>query len=266
VIDSGKYNVLGILVNAIDYEAVVGQIMSAAQAGKPLAVSAVAVHGIMSGFLDARQKYRLNSLDFIVPDGQPVRWALQWLHNSRLRDRVYGPRLMQAICAEAARQKMPIYLYGSTKAVVMKLATQLDKNFHGIRIAGAESSKFRTLDAHEREELVAKIGHSGARLVFVGLGCPRQEAWAYELRDKLPMPIIAVGAAFPLLAGVSRQAPAWMQQYGFEWLFRLLSEPRRLWKRYLCLNPLFLGSVALQCAGLRFSACGRRPSSELRYG
>ena len=266
MIDSGKYNVLGILVNAIDYEAVLGKVITAAQAHRPLAVSAVAVHGIMSGFLNAQQKYRLNSLDCIVPDGQPVRWALKWLHNSCLHDRVYGPQLMQTICAEAARLEMPIYLYGSTKAVVRKLTTQLDKNFPGIRIVGAESSRFRTLDAGEREEVVAKIRQSGARLVFVGLGCPRQEAWAYELRDKLRMPIIAVGAAFPLLAGVSRQAPAWMQRRGFEWLFRLLSEPRRLWKRYLCLNPLFLGSVALQLAGLRFSACGRRPRSELRYG
>lgn len=253
-------------MNAIDYEAVLREIMGAALAGRPLAVSAMAVHGIMSGFLDAQQKYRLNSLDFIVPDGQPVRWALKWLHNSHLRDRVYGPRLMQTICGQAARLELPIYLYGSTEPVVGKLAIQLRQNFPGIRIVGTESSRFRVLTGAEKEELITKIHQSGARLVFVGLGCPRQETWAYELRDKLCVPIIAVGAAFPLLAGVIPQAPEWMQQRGLEWLFRLLSEPRRLWKRYLCLNPLFLGSIALQSAGLRFSVAGRRPQRELRYG
>jgi hypothetical protein len=130
-----------------------------------------------------------------------------------------------------------------------------------------EPSRFRRLTRDEKEEVAARILASGARLVFVGLGCPRQETFAFEFREVLPMPILAVGAAFPFLAGSLPQAPAWMQGAGLEWLFRLTVEPRRLWRRYLLLNPAYMCLVALQALRLfRFPTDGRAPVSELLYG
>jgi exopolysaccharide biosynthesis WecB/TagA/CpsF family protein len=139
--------------------------------------------------------------------------------------------------------------------------------FPGLIIAGMKPSMFRRLRPEEKIALVQQIRASGAAIAFVGLGCPRQEAFTYEFRDHLPMPILAVGAAFPFLAGRTRQAPRWMQDAGLEWLFRLQSEPRRLWRRYLLLNPAYLVCVAMQALGVsRFSTDGRSPTSELLYG
>jgi len=266
VIENGRRSVLGVLVNAVDYEAVIARVTASAVSQQSLAVSALAVHGIMTGFLDAEQRYRLNCLDLVVPDGQPVRWALKWLHNIHLPDRVYGPRLMLQVCAHATRLGLPIFLYGSTDEVLQKLCTRLQKEFSTLSIVGTRSSKFRCLSAAEKQQLAQDIRKSGARVVLVALGCPRQEVWAYEFREQISVPIIAVGAAFAFLSGKISQAPEWMQSCGLEWLFRLLSEPRRLWKRYLCLNPLFLGSVLLQMLGVRFDTSGQQPNADVLYG
>jgi exopolysaccharide biosynthesis WecB/TagA/CpsF family protein len=124
-----------------------------------------------------------------------------------------------------------------------------------------EPSKFRRFSAEERTDLIARIRGAGAAIVFVGLGCPRQETWAFELRDDLSMPLVAVGAAFPFFAGTVAQAPEWMQDRGLEWVFRLLAEPRRLWWRYLVLNPIYLTLLLAQMCGLRFSTHGPTPVS-----
>ena len=130
-----------------------------------------------------------------------------------------------------------------------------------------QPSKFRRLTPDEKIALVQQIRASRAAIAFVGLGCPRQEAFAYEFRAHLQMPILAVGAAFPFLAGITPQAPRWMQDAGLEWLFRLQSEPRRLWRRYLLLNPAYLFCVAMQALGVsRFSTNGQSPTNELLYG
>jgi N-acetylglucosaminyldiphosphoundecaprenol N-acetyl-beta-D-mannosaminyltransferase len=139
--------------------------------------------------------------------------------------------------------------------------------FPDIKIAGAEPSKFRRLKPWEKSELTARIRSSGAAITLVGLGCPRQEVFAFEFRDALSMPIVAVGAAFPFLSGFVPQAPAWMQNRGLEWLFRLASEPRRLWRRYIYLNPAYLFLVAIQALKLsRFSTDGVRPIYEELFG
>jgi exopolysaccharide biosynthesis WecB/TagA/CpsF family protein len=267
VLDNGKRNVLGILIDAADYEGAVERVIHAARQRHPLALSPLAVHGLMTGVLNKEHKYRLNHLDLLVPDGQPVRWALNWIYGAQLRDRVYGPTLMLALCARAAHEGLAIYLYGSSPDIVLRLREFLARRFPGLQIAGAEPSKFRRLSTEEKTELAARICKSGAAMVFVGLGCPRQEIWAYEFRELLPMPILAVGAAFPFLAGRVPQAPKWMQDRGLEWLFRLWAEPRRLWRRYVLLNPAYLFLVALQAIGLvRFTSEGKRPSAELLCG
>ncbi len=266
MIDAGKHSILGILINAVDYEVAVERIIRAAREGHGLTVSALAVHGVMTGVLDKEHKYRLNRFDLLVPDGQPVRWALNLLYQTRLSDRVYGPNLMRKVCARAAEEGLPVYFYGSTPAILQAMRKNLSKQFPSLCIAGMEPSKFRQLTLDEKSEVVERIRKSGASIVLVGLGCPRQEIWAYEFRDLLHMPTLAVGAAFPFTAGAVRQASKRLQDLGLEWAFRLYMEPR-LWSRYLFLNPAYAALVALQaCKLFGFATDGRQPSRELLYG
>jgi N-acetylglucosaminyldiphosphoundecaprenol N-acetyl-beta-D-mannosaminyltransferase len=267
MLNLGKGNILGVLIDAVDYEGAVDIVVRAAKEKKPAAVSALAVHGLMTGVLDREQRFRLNQFDLLVPDGQPVRWVLNALYGKKLPDRVYGPNLTLQICARAAKEGLPVYFYGSTPKTVEALQPALERKFPGLVVAGVEPSKFRHLTCEEKTELSSRIRNSGAALVFVGLGCPRQEVFAYEFRGLLAVPVLAVGAAFSFLAGTLPQAPAWMQNVGLEWFYRLLSEPRRLWRRYLFLNPAYLFLVALQAIGLsKFSSRGRPPTRELLYG
>jgi N-acetylglucosaminyldiphosphoundecaprenol N-acetyl-beta-D-mannosaminyltransferase len=251
MIDHGKKNVIGLLIDAIDYEAAMDRIAAAARERQPLATSALAVHGAMTGYADEEHRARLNRLDLLVPDGQPIRWALNLLHRTGLHDRVYGPTLMLKVCDLAEREELGIYLYGATSGVLKRLEQSLRRRYPKLRICGTEPSKFRRLSEDEKVEIVTRIRDSGAQMVFVGLGCPRQEVWAYEYRDALSMPILAVGAAFDFHAGTKRQAPRWMQDHGLEWVFRLKSEPRRLWRRYVLLNPRYVSLVAGQFLRVR---------------
>jgi len=268
MIDRGRHNVLGVMVSALDYEAAVARIVAAGRARNPLAVSALAVHGVMTGVLDAEHRYRLNALDLVVPDGQPVRWAVNRLHHTGVVDRVYGPTLMLKTCEGAANAGLPIFLFGGSAPLQKRLRLNLMQRFPTLQIAGAQPSKFRRLTPEERDQTVADIRASGAAITFVGLGCPRQEVWAYEFREALSMPILAVGAAFNFHAGLLPQAPGWMQASGLEWFFRLLSEPRRLWRRYLLLNPLYVGMLMLQATHLRDfdPRHSSPPTQELLYG
>lgn len=251
MINEGKYSILGVNVHAVDYDFAVATIVSAAERKYPCSVSALAVHGVMTGFMDPVHARRLNGMELVVPDGQPVRWALLWLYKKRLPDRVYGPNLTLRVAEAFAERGLSIYLYGSKQEVLSKFAQNLTERFPDLKIAGMEPSKFRRLTEHERTELAERIKASGASAVFLGLGCPRQEIWAYEYRNLLNIPILAVGAAFDFHAGTLPQAPKTMQNFGLEWLFRLIQEPKRLWRRYVILNPLYLWNIFLQYLGLR---------------
>ncbi len=251
MINQGKHSILGINVNAVDYDFAVSRITSAAKNRQACSVSALAVHGVMTGFLDSIHARRLNGLDLVVPDGQPVRWALFWLYKKQLPDRVYGPNLTLKVAESLVKEGLSIYLYGSKQKTLEKFAHNIARSYPGLKIAGMEASKFRRLTEKERLQLVERIKASGANAVFLGLGCPRQETWAYEYRNLLNIPILAVGAAFDFHAGTLPQAPRWMQNIGLEWLFRLIQEPKRLWQRYAVLNPLYLWNIFQQYLGLR---------------
>src|SRR3989442_12120383 len=181
--NAGKRNVLGILIDVVDYQGAEDAIIRAAVERKTMSVSALAVHGLMTGALDREQKFRLNQFSLLVPDGQPVRWALNWLHRARLSDRVYGPTLMLKTCEQADEEWLPIFLFGSTAEVLSALKANLQRLFPTLRIAGTLSSRFRRLSETERDEMVKVIRASGAAITFIGLGCPRQEVCAYELRE-----------------------------------------------------------------------------------
>ena len=250
MIDRGRHSVAGVLVDAIDYETGVERITDAARHRRPLAVTALAVHGVMTGVQDDRHRALLASLDLVTPDGQPVRWALNAMYGTALADRVYGPELTIRVLRRLASADLPVFLYGSTEDTLERLSAALRRDVPELRIAGAEPSKFRALQEGEAEQIADRIRSSGARCVLVGLGCPRQEVFVAGMRPLLDMPLLAVGAAFDYHAGQLRKPPPWMQQRGLEWLWRLLLEPRRLWRRYLVLNPAYAARVVAQRLGV----------------
>lgn len=266
MIDQGKKNVLGIYIDAVDYDGALARILDAAQNKRPYSISALAVHGVMTGVQSEQHKFRLNSFDLIVPDGQPVRWALNLLHGTRLASRVYGPELTLRTLGMAAEQGLPVYFYGATPEILEGMLERVQRRFPAIRVAGVEPSKFRAISAEECGELATRVVASGAKILFVGLGCPRQEVFAYEMHDLLPMPVLAVGAAFAFLSGQLAQAPPGLQKLGLEWLFRLAKEPSRLWRRYLYLNPYYIFLFGAQWIGIKFQTRGTQPAQALRYG
>lgn len=245
-----KRNVLGVLVDAIDYDATVERVLAAVHERRPFCLTALAVHGIMTGVADPAHRVRLNEFDVVTADGQPVRWALNLLYGTGLRDWVSGPELTLQVLHRLAAEGLPVFLYGSTRETLDALAASLPRLVPGLMIAGTEPSKFRTAYPGEEREIAERIRQSGARTVLVGLGCPRQEIFAHAMRPLLDIPLLGVGAAFDFHAGTQRRAPAWMRRRGLSWLWRLALEPRRLWRRYLLLNPAYLLRLAAQAIGL----------------
>lgn len=267
VIDEGKRDVLGISVDVVDYDAAVARIIAAAHRGEPYGVTALAVHGVMTGVDDEEHAARLNELELVTPDGQPVRWALRLLHGCKLPDRVYGPRLTLRVAEAAAAEGLPLFLYGSKPDTVERMAKNLEKCFPGLVVAGNRPSLFRQTTVEERDEIVIAIRASGAKIVLAGLGCPRQEVFAFEYRRLLSMPVLAVGAAFDYIAGDASEPPELVQRLGLQWLYRLAQDPRRLWRRYLILNPRFLARLATARFGRDLSRRDAvRPPAELRWG
>jgi exopolysaccharide biosynthesis WecB/TagA/CpsF family protein len=265
MIDRGKRNVLGVDISVVDYDAAVERIVAAARERCPFAVSALAVHGVMTGALDIEHRVRLNRLHLLVPDGQPVRWALNLLQGENLAERVYGPTLMLRVCERASLEGISIFLFGGREHLLAILEQSLIRRFANLQIAGLMPAQYRRGTSADSQEIDRRIADSGAGIVFVGLGCPRQEVFVYEHVDALSRPMIAVGAAFDFHAGVVKQAPQWMQHRGLEWLYRLGSEPRRLWRRYLLLNPLFCWMVARQKLGFGSPKGGTTEPSPMHY-
>jgi exopolysaccharide biosynthesis WecB/TagA/CpsF family protein len=241
-----KLPVLGVGISATAYDEAVAAIMAAAQSGAGGIVTALPVHGVITAARDADLRKKIDSFELVAPDGQPVRWALNLLHHARLADRVYGPELMLRLCRRASEEGAGIYLYGSHPHVIEQLRENLLRRFPSLRVVGCESPPFRALTPEEDRDTVARINATGARLVFVGLGCPLQDEFAFAHRDAIRAVQVCVGAAFDFHSGNKRMAPAWMQRNGLEWLFRLGEEPGRLWRRYLVTNAIFLARLSAE--------------------
>jgi len=224
-------------------------LLRAASEGRPLSATALAVHGLMTGWREPDFRAVLDRLGLVLADGQPVRWALNWLFSAGIDCRVYGPQLMLDICRGMATKGLSIFLYGSTVEVLNGLETNLEGRFPDLEIAGARPSSFGPLDERAQERVAEKIRESGAALCFVGTGCPRQEVFAWRMAGLTGIPMVAVGAAFDFFAGTSQMAPRWMQDAGLEWVLRLSREPGRLWRRYLLLNPVYLALLVAQKLG-----------------
>lgn len=220
-------------------------------------LTAAAVNLVMSAREDPEVAAAVRGATLAVPDGQPLVWALRALGHPRAT-RVYGPDLMAAFCARAAVRGIPIYLYGGrTREALATLQERLRERFPGLEIAGSHWPPFRPLTAPEEDEVVASIERSGAGIVWVGTGQPKQELWMHRMRPRLTVPLLAgVGAAFDFHAGLVSQAPPWMQRSGLEWSYRLSREPRRLWRRYARQNPAFVACFLAQYARERRHPAG----------
>lgn len=240
-----KVDVLGVEISATTYEEATEVIIEAAQQRSGGAVTCHPVHGLMEAKRDPELARHLSEFNMITPDGQPVRWAMNLLHDTQLRERVYGPELMIRLCREAALKGISVYLYGSTPKVIGRLTDVLRGRFPSMHIVGVESPPFRELTAQEDEAMVDRINSSGAGLCFIGLGSPKQDRFAVAHMNRISAVQVCVGAAFDFHAGTLRMAPRWMQRNGLEWLFRLGVEPRRLWKRYLVSNSTFAAELML---------------------
>lgn len=246
-----RVDVLGVGVSAIDLDTAVAEISGWIERRERHYVCVTGVHGVMESQRDPELRAIHNASGLTTPDGMPMVWAGRWAGAAGMA-RVYGPDLMLAVLEVAARRGWGSYLYGGAPGTPERLAATLQERFPGLRVVGTHSPPFRPLTAAEDEAICAEIEAAQPDLVWVGLSTPKQERWMAAHRERLSAPVLlGVGAAFDLHAGLVPQAPAWMQRNGLEWLFRLRQEPRRLWRRYLRNNPLFVAAILRQPPRLR---------------
>src|SRR3954466_9670900 len=240
-------SVLGVPLALTDYERTLDWIDEAVAARTPGYVCVAAVHTVMACGEDPELRAAARRAPLPLPGRQPLVWALNLLGH-RLSSRVYGPDLMWKACERAARTGTRFYLYGGrNQGALVQLALNLRTAFPGLRIVGGYSPPFRALEPDEEARVLEEIDASGADVVWVGIGVPKQEKWMARVRPRLRGAVlVGVGAAFDFHAGLISQAPAWMQRLGLEWAFRLSREPRRLWRRYVRYNPRFVASFARQ--------------------
>jgi N-acetylglucosaminyldiphosphoundecaprenol N-acetyl-beta-D-mannosaminyltransferase len=238
--------ILGIPLALTDYERTMDWMDAMVRTGEKGSLSAAAVHLVMVAQEDEVTRRAVEGTTLVVPDGQPLVWALRSL--GREATRVYGPDLMAKYCERSASTGVRMYLYGGrNQGALVELALKLRQRYPGLQIVGGYSPPFRPLNDDERDWVVGDVARSKADVVWVGTGQPKQEIWMHEMRASLSAPLlVGVGAAFDFHAGLVPQAPSWMQDVGLEWSFRLAQEPRRLWKRYLKYNPRFVADFGRQ--------------------
>jgi len=239
-----RAEVLGAAVDVLTWEEALAGVMASA-ANDSRYVCVCNVHSVVTATLDLDFRRAVNDADMATPDGAPVAWAMRRLGHDE-QQRISGPDLMWALLQHAERAGWPVYFYGSTERTLVALQRHLATAFPQLQIAGMHAPPTRMLTEKEDGKVVELINRSGACLVFVGLGCPKQERWMAAQRGRLNAVMVGVGAAFDYHAGTIVRAPLWMQRSGLEWLHRLASEPRRLWKRYLVTNSVYLWLAARQ--------------------
>ena len=242
-------HVLGVPLALTHYEDVLEWIDATVDMRRNGYICVAATHTVMACQDDPDLREAVLRADFTVPDGQPLVWALNLLGHP-LGDRVYGPELMERACARASITGRTMYLYGGrSHGALVQLTRNLRLRHPGLRVVGGHVPPFRELTSEEEAEVLADIRHSGAEVVWVGIGVPKQEKWMARMAPRLGSQVlVGVGAAFDFHGGLIPQAPPRMQRLGLEWMFRLAQEPRRLWRRYLRYNPRFVLGFARQFA------------------
>lgn len=239
------HRVLGSQIDSLSMDDTLNKILEWGHARESKYIAISNVHVVVTARREADFQRVINGANMATPDGAPIAWMLR-RSGCIGQQRVSGPDLMWALCERCEAEKLPVYFYGSTEDTLSLMADRLLAAFPRLLIAGLDSPPFRLLSDEENALTVARINSSAAGVVFVGLGCPKQEQWMADRRGYVNAVMIGVGAAFDFHAGTLARAPEWMQNNGLEWLHRLYSEPRRLWKRYLVTNTLFLFHAARQ--------------------
>lgn len=243
--------ILGMRVDATSYGDAVDRILDWAREASPRYVCVSTVHMVMEAHDDREFQRVVNDADLVTPDGMPLVWALRRLGVPGA-SRVYGPDLTPLLCEAAAQRGTRVGFYGGTPEVLRRMVSALQTRLPSLDVGYCWSPPFRPLTPEEEEGVVLAIRTSGIRVLFVGLGCPKQERWMAAHRESLPSVMVGVGAAFDFLAGSKRQAPRALQRAGLEWAFRLVHEPRRLWRRYAVHNPRFMALFVQQLIRERF--------------
>lgn len=242
--------ILGMRVDATSYDDATRRVVAWAKAGESGYICVSNVHMTMETYDSPEFRQLVNNSRLVTPDGMPLVWGLKLL-GVRKAERVYGPTLTLHVCQAAAEEGVPIGLYGGTEESLRDFCAFLRERFPKIRIACAIAPPFRPLTAEEDEEYTRRFVESGARIIFAGIGCPKQERWMAAHVMRIPAIMLGVGAAFDFHSGRVVQAPSALQRLGLEWLFRLAMEPKRLFKRYAKHNPRFVGLFMLQLSGVR---------------
>jgi N-acetylglucosaminyldiphosphoundecaprenol N-acetyl-beta-D-mannosaminyltransferase len=243
--------ILGTLVDRTNYEHVADVVLCWAQRGLSKYICIATVNNVMEAYDCSDFQRVMNGADLVTPDGMPLVWGLRLLgHKSATR--VYGPDLSPMVLKMSEVNCVPVGFYGGRPETLHRLLRVVGQRFPDLKVAFSFSPPFRGLNTNEDQRIIDEINRSGARILFVGLSTPKQDYWMAEHKDKVHSVMIGVGAAFDFLAGTKRQAPRWMMRIGMEWFFRLLTEPRRLWKRYLKHNPRFVILFALQLLRAKF--------------
>ncbi|MFQ5890811.1 MAG: WecB/TagA/CpsF family glycosyltransferase [Gemmatimonadota bacterium] len=249
---NGSFRVLGVPVDAVQMPDAVERMHRwvRAQSG-PHIVAVTGMHGVVEARPGTKARVALEDADLVVPDGMSLVW-LGRLHGHRLPRRVYGPELMEEFCRISAGLGYRHYFYGGAEGVAEDLSRRLRERFPGMQVAGWYSPPFRELSEEERQDVCERINETRPDVLWVGLSTPKQELWMHRNRGLLRVPVmVGVGAAFDFHTGRVRQAPRWMRESGLEWSWRLMQEPRRLWRRYLLGGARFVWGVALELSGLR---------------
>ncbi len=225
---------------ALSCKAAASVIVAHAVKRRSYGATALAVHGLMESFNTPKLGQKINRIQMIVPDGQPVIWAMNALYGLGLKFKIPGPTLTSEVLEQANQLNLCVYLYGSTADTLRRFEEHIAKRYPKLRLVGVHEDRFRDPTPEEDGADIQKINTSGAHIVLVGRGCPRQEHWVADHVGKVDAAMLAVGAAFDYHAGKLSRAPMWVQRAGLEWVFRLIQEPRRLWRRYLFTNTQFV--------------------------
>ena len=240
--------ILGMRVDATSYKSATQDIVEWGRAGASRYICIANTHMAMESYDDDKFRRIVNAADIVTPDGMPIVWGLQFLGVKR-PSRVYGPDLTLSVLEAAEREELGIGFYGGSPETLAKLKTVVMERFPALKISYATSPPFRPPMPEEDTRVVDDMNASEVRVLFVGLGCPKQERWMAEHVGRIRAVMVGVGAAFDFIARVKPQAPRWMMGAGLEWVFRLANEPGRLWRRYLRQNPRFVALFALQLLG-----------------
>jgi len=243
--------ILDMRVDATSYADAVSRVLAWARENESRYVCCANVHSVMESFDSPEFRICINTADLVTSDGVPLVWALHRLGISAA-SRVYGPDLMPAVLRAADREGLRVGFYGGSVETISLLTELTNREYPGL-VGYHFSPPFRQLTSEEDQMIVDRINASGVQILFVGLGCPKQEKWMADHRDRVRAVMLGVGAAFDFLTGAKAQAPSWLQAAGLEWFFRLCVEPKRLWRRYLKHNPRFVAHFAAQLMAVRHS-------------